>query len=307
VRSALRVRALHATALRRAETFAEQTGRLVDVPDGDPLDEATMLVAGRGGSYPGLTVAVGERVGLIGALSIETAARYLTARAIDGVVIGDGFSPLVIDAFLMALGEDARFRELPIGVVPANAEIGAHCARLPNLERIEARHALGWMLPLVRLRAFEARLKRVLASLDAQGMLDPATGLMTADAFWRELARAIEEAEGRGTGLCIARFAFDPRVELRVSFDAARLIGGIVRNIDFACRDADGAVLVVFTATELRSAHIVARRIAAALRATMLANGARRPEPAITLATLKSSDTIETLVARVGGRAVAAA
>ena len=51
-----------------------------------------MLVAGRGRGYPALTVAIGERMGLIGALSIETARSYLGARDIDGVVIGDGFN-----------------------------------------------------------------------------------------------------------------------------------------------------------------------------------------------------------------------
>jgi hypothetical protein len=102
---------------------------------------------------------------------------------------------------------------------------------------------------------------------------------------------------------------FDIALDRRVSFDAARLIASIVRNVDFACREPDGAILVAFTETDLQSASIVARRIATALRSSMqvTGDGSRRPEPAITLATLKASDTLETLVARVGGQAVAAA
>ena len=311
LRSALRIRALHATVLRRAETLAGETGLIAKFPDSDPLDDATILVAGRGGSYPALAVAVGERVGLVGALSIETAARYLAARDIDGIIIGDGFSIRVIDALLTAIAEDARFRDMPIAVLAANADVAPHFGGLANLERIDGRPAqvLDWMLPLVRLRAFEARLKRVLKALDAKGMIDPDTGLMTADAFRRELARAVQEAEQRGAGLCIARFAFEPPLERRISFDAARLIGGIVRNVDFARREADGAILVVFTETELRSAHIVARRIGTQLKSTMLADAhaSRRSEPAITLATLKASDTLDSLVTRVGSRMVAAA
>jgi hypothetical protein len=161
------------------------------------------------------------------------------------------------------------------------------------------------MLPLVRLRAFEARLKRILKTLDARGMIDPDTGLLTADAFWRELARAVDEAQAQGTGLAVARFAFDPaQVGRRASFDAARLIAGTIRNIDFAHREDAGSVLVAFTETDLRGGNIVARRLASMLRTTMLVNARapHRPTPAITLTALKGADTLDTLVTRVGSR-----
>ena len=65
----------------------------------------------------------------IGALSVETAARYLNARDIDGIVIGDGFSPRVVEALLTALAEDARFRDLPVGVLggAARRRRSEHC------------------------------------------------------------------------------------------------------------------------------------------------------------------------------------
>ena len=88
--AALRIRALHGTVLRRTQTLASRGELPPELPRSDPLDEATVLVAGRGRSYPEL--AVGERVGLVGALSFETAARALNARDIDGMVIGDGFA-----------------------------------------------------------------------------------------------------------------------------------------------------------------------------------------------------------------------
>src|ERR1051325_7952239 len=75
LRAALRVRALHATVLRRAEEVAQRLDT-PDLPDTDPIEDATVLVAGRGRNYPALTVAVGERIGLIGPLSIETARSY---------------------------------------------------------------------------------------------------------------------------------------------------------------------------------------------------------------------------------------
>ena len=79
LRAALRVRALHATVLRRAEELAERPTRRTP-PDNDPIEDATVLVAGRGRNYPALTVAVGERMGLIGALSHRDRAQ-LSRRA----------------------------------------------------------------------------------------------------------------------------------------------------------------------------------------------------------------------------------
>lgn len=304
LRSALRVRALHVTVLRRAETLAAQTGRVAQFPDSDPLEDATVLVAGRGGSYPGLAVAVGEHVGLIGALSIETAAHYLNARDIDGIVIGDGFGAPLIEALLTALGEDARFRDLPVALVSKAIDSRPFSSRLANLEPLhgDPEDVLQWLLPLVRLHAFESRLKRMLKVLDANGLLDAETGMMTEEAFAAELVRAVDEAVRCGHGLCMARFVFDPRIDRRTSMDAARLIGNAIRKVDFGCREEDGSVVVAFPATDLQTAHLVARRVAGTLKDTMLttAPDVRQAAPAITLAKLKSDDTIITLLTRLG-------
>jgi hypothetical protein len=86
--------------------------------------------------------------------------------------------------------------------------------------------------------------------------------------------------------------------------DAARLVSRLVRSVDFACRASDGSILLAFSETALRSAHIVARRIASVLRHTMLVPESTvgkpvRVDPTITLAALKGSDTVESLLARV--------
>src|SRR5712692_1150546 len=260
LRSALRIRTLHATVLRRARTAGTKKGIPASVPP-DLLDHATVLCVGRGASYPALSVAIGERVGLIGALSIETAARYLNARDVDGVVIGEGLGHRVVEALLTVLAEDARFRDLPVGVLD-NA--GADDERLPNLVRVEGDpvRLVDRLLPFVRLQAFEARLKRTLKSLETDGVIDPDTGLLARTAFWRDLDRAVQEAEDRGGALSIARFSFEGVTDRRAYIDAARLFSRLVRNVDFACREQDGAILAAFTETDLRSAHVVARRIA---------------------------------------------
>jgi GGDEF domain-containing protein len=311
LRTALRVRSLHATVLRRLETFKTRGGVTPPFPTSDPIEDATVLVTGRGGSYPALAVAVGERVGLIGALSVETAGRYLNSREIDGVVIGDGFSERVMQALLTLIAEDPRFRDLPVIVAGGAPTLAAEFGpQLINLERSEGDPAglIEWMLPLVRLHAFDARLKRVLKTLDSKGVVDPETGLLTRDAFWRDLGSALREAGQRGVGLSIARFTFGETADRRASMDTARLVSRVVRNMDFACQGADGSILCVFTESDLKSAHVIARRIASILKHTMLTSDRGRPklETNITLGTLKPTDTVESLLQRVGAAAFAA-
>src|SRR5690349_21506390 len=198
-----------ASALRRAAALAAQCDDLPELPTTDPIEDATGIVTGRGGGYPALSTAVGERVGLIGALAVETAAKYLSARDIDGIVIGEGFNPRTVEAFLTVLGEDSRFRDLPIAVVP-DVPPAVDQSLLPNLEHITGEPAgiAARILPLVRQHAFEARLQRQLGALETKGLLDPQTGLFTVGAFLRELNRAVDEAKVRGNALTLARFAF---------------------------------------------------------------------------------------------------
>jgi GGDEF domain-containing protein len=297
LRSALRVRTLHTTVLRRTGATPTEQAR---TPPSGLLDHATVLCMGRSRSYPALTTAIGERVGLIGALSVETAARYLNARDIDGIVIGDGFGPRVVEAMLIVLAEDSRFRDLPVGLFGASS---FDDERLPNLIRCDGSPArlVELILPLVRLQAFESHLRRMLKSAESDGVVDPETGLLSREAFWRDLERAVQEAENGGGALSIARFTFDD-LDRRTSIDAARLLSRLVRDIDFACREQDGAIVAAFTETDLRSAHVVARRLASVLKHTMLSPGGDRDaiKPTVTLATLKPTDNLSTLVARVG-------
>jgi hypothetical protein len=151
---------------------------------------------------------------------------------------------------------------------------------------------------MVALQAFEGHLKRMLKSVDSDGALDPETGLLSGVAFWRDLERAVHQAEDGGGALSIARFSFEG-VDRRASIDAARLVSRLVRSIDFACREQDGAIVAAFTETDLRSAHVVARRLASVLKHTMLASE-QALKPTVTLATLKPTDNLSTLVARVG-------
>ena len=309
LQSAMRVRALHATILRRIELFASHGGRLPMLPVGDALDDATVLIAGRGPLYPMLSVAMGERVRIAGALSVEAAARHLNARDIDGIVVGDGFSPRMVEAFLTVLAQEPRFRDIPVALIGEAPPDFAEA--LPNIDQVavDPGRLVTRMVPLVRMRAFEVRLKRMLKSLDTEGIFDPKTGLLTRESFWRDLREVMVEASDRSMPLSVARFSFDGAVDECTGLDTARLMTRLIRNIDFATRDEDGAILVAFTQTDLRSTHAIARRIAGTLKDTML-TPRRTAEPLtanVTLTTLKAGDTLDTLMMRViGSRMVAA-
>ena len=300
--AALRIRILHATVLRRLD---DDPALRTPLPDFDPVAGATALLIGRGAAYPALSVSLGERMGVVGALSIEAAAKHLNVRDIDGIVLGEGFSPRVVDAFLTVLAEDTRFRNLPI-VVTSDGVTPAY--DLPNLEIIpgEPARVAANALPLIRQHAFEAYLSRTLHSIDAGGLLDPRTGLLTSAAFNRDLATAVHQTLARGGGLSVARFAFDPAHE-RARLDGARILSRLMRQMDFGAVQNDGSIVAVFAETDLRTAHMIARRISSVMRHTAHGKRDARVEPVVTLATMLPSDSAKSLLARLYGDARRAA
>ncbi|MGE5166717.1 MAG: hypothetical protein ACM3IH_22180 [Sphingobacteriales bacterium] len=192
---AMRVRALHATVQRHIELFTSRDGKLPALPVGDALDDATVLIAGRGPLYPALSVAMGERVKVAGALSVEATARYLGVRDIDGIVVGDGFSPRMVEAILTVLAQEPRFCDIPVAVIGETPPEFADA--LPNIDQVAADPArlVSRIIPLVRMRAFEARLKRMLRSLDTDGIFDPGKG----PAHARLLLARSGHCRGRGS------------------------------------------------------------------------------------------------------------
>jgi GGDEF domain-containing protein len=308
VASAQRLRTLHATVLGRAQTLKDERNIIAELPAGDPLDDATVLLVGRGRHHATLSVAVGERMGVIGALSIDTAERCLTAREVDAVLIGDGLPSSAVETLIDMLGSSALRRELPVGLL--GAQFGAHgdIAVLPNaVAARDPQVLLQRVLPLIRQRSFETALKRLLSSIEHKGMIDPRTGLLNADAFGRALDLSIEDAGERRATFSLARFAFDEPLDRRTGLDVARLVSRLVRDTDFACRHDDGSILFVFGDTGLRDAHVAARRLASVLKHTMLRPGDRSGiSPSVTLATLKPGDTALTLLSRIAPQPVAA-
>jgi hypothetical protein len=303
LKAALRVRTLHATVLRR---LASNPVGSIRHPDNDPLQDATVLLIGRGAAYPALSVVFGERLGVVGALSIEAAAKHLNARNVDGIIIGEGFTPRVVDALLTVLAEDTRFRNLPIVVTTGNL---VATYDLPNLEVMsgEPAHIASTFLPLVRQHAFEARLYRTLKSLDAGGLLDPRTGLLTVDAFHRELNTAINQTQSHGGWLSVARFSLDQNQE-RSQLDAARILSRLMRRMDFGTLERDGSIVVAFADVDPRNAHMIARRLSSVMKHTVHSNKrALRIDPHVALTASLPDDSARSLLARLNDEAHRAA
>lgn len=292
LRAALRVRSLHATVMRRLVPSTPMALSQID-----PARDATVLLIGRGGAYPALSVALGERTGVVGALSIEAAAKHLNVRDIDGIVLGEGFSPRVIEAFLTVLAEDARFRSLPVIVTAGESALAYD---LPNLEIVSdaPTQVVATALPLVRQHAFAALLSRTLKAIDADGLIDARTGLLTPEAFERDFASAIYQTQQRGGGLSVARFMFDPE-HPRAQFDGARIISRLMRQMDFGAAHEDGSVVVVFAEADLKSAHSIARRLSSVMRHTSHGHRDPQAEPTVTVATLMPNDSAKSLRSRL--------
>jgi PleD family two-component response regulator len=236
-------------------------------------------------------------MGVIGAFSIEAAANHLNTRDIDGIVLGEGFSARVVDAFLTVLAEDARFRNLPVVLTTDDL---APAYAMPNLEIIRGEPAdiAANALPLIRQRAFEAQLGRTLRAIDAEGLLDPHTGLLAKSAFDRDFANAVTQTLADGGGLSVARFGFDLS-NSRAQLDGARIISRLMRQMDFGAAQDDGSVVVVFADTDLRDAHGIARRLSAVMRHTATDKRGTRSDPTVTVAALMSGDSATSLLARL--------
>ena len=288
--SSLRVRSLHATLMRRLVG-----AQLSPASNGEFARDASVLLIGRGATHPELSVALGEEAGVVGALSIEAAAKHLNARELNGIVLGDGFTARVMDAFLTVLSEDARFRNLPV-IVTSDL---ASSYQLPNLEIVSgsAGRVAAYALPMIRQNAFEVRLGRMLQSIEADGLLDPRTGLLTWEAFERDLTRAIRDALAQGSALSVTRFSFE--VE-RARVDGARILSRLMRKTDFGaiCPD-DLSILAVFTETEARAAQGIARRLASVMRHTTHRQQEVQTGPDVATAALLPADTLDALLARL--------
>jgi hypothetical protein len=294
--AALRIRTLHSAVIRRRRTFAAYGRDLPALSTADPLDEAIVLVAERGSSHQDLCTAPGERVGVIGALTAEEAARTLESHEVDGMIIGDGFDARAVETLLNILAEGSRFRDLPVAVTGGHSAVIEQFAAavLPNLEHVGdgPKRVMAHLLPYIRLHAFARGLTSMLVSLNARGALDPNTGLLDSTIFWRDLNSAVDDAEKRGAALSIARFLL-PVAERPTSLQAARLVGRQLRQADFACQQADQSILTVFTDTNLDGALVAVRRIASAFTNASF-------EPTVTLTALKPTDNVDSLVARLG-------
>ena len=282
------------------------------LPDSDPLDDATVLVTGRGRTYPALTTAVGERVGLIGALAVETAAKYLNARDIDGIIIGEGFGARTVDAFLTALADDSRFRDLPVAraVRPSDTASTAAACPISNASTASRPAIVERMLPLVRLHALRGAAAAPARRARSQGHARSADRPVHHP---RLPARSRPRRAGRPRARHrpVARPLHVPADDRPARQPRRRPAGqppGAQRRFRLPRqRRLDPAG--VFRHRPCASAHVVARRIASVLRHTMLlsesAEGKQlRIDPTVTLAALKANDTVESLLG-AGVRAVA--
>ena len=109
------------------------------------------------------------------------------------------------------------------------------------------------------------------------------------------------DTQTRGAGLSVARISFvQGSISERMRLDAARILSRLMRRMDFATLDEEGAIVVVFAETDLRNAHAIARRLTSVLKHTMYSTKRdQRLDPQVTLATLMPGDTAAAILRRL--------
>ena len=80
-----------------------------------------------------------------------------------------------------------------------------------------------------------------------------------------------------------------------------------MRQMDFGTAQDDGSVIVAFAETDLRTAHMIARRLSSVMRHTSNGKREARSEPSVTIASLLPSDNAGSLLARLHEEAQRAA
>jgi hypothetical protein len=195
------------------------------------------------------------------------------------------------------LTEDVRFRPLPV-VVTSGEVVPRY--DLPNLEVVTAAPAriADVALPLIRQHAFEARLGRMLRAIDAKGLIDARTGLLSKVAFERDFATAVYQTAERGGILSVARFTFD-EIHPRAQFDGARIISRLMRQADFGAAYDETSIIVVFAGTDQRTAQAITRRLASVMRHTHNGRRDTHADPVINVTTLMPGDSAKSLLTRL--------
>jgi GGDEF domain-containing protein len=142
--------------------------------------------------------------------------------------------------------------------------------------------------------------------MDAGGLLDPRTGLLTLDAFHRELNSAIHQTRSSGANISVARFSLGQKHE-RSLFDAARILSRLMRRMDFGTLETDGSIVVVFADADLRNAQMIARRLSSVMKhTTHSVKRAMRIDPQVALTASRSDDSVASLLSRLNEKARAA-
>ena len=154
-------------------------------------------------------------------------------------------------------------------------------------------------LPLIRQHAFETLLSRTLKAIDADGLIDARTGLLTPEAFERDFASAIYQDAATRRRTCRSRASHSiSNIPARNS-TAHRIISRLMRQMDIAVALEDGSVVVVFAEADLKTAHSIARRLSSVMRHTSNGQRETRSDPAVTVATLMPNDLAKSLRSRL--------
>ena len=277
----------------RLETFAER-GRRLDLPK-EPEGPYRILAIGEPApEFLALSNALARGgADATGAFTAYTAFDYLHERAFDAVVLWAGGNQAEALSIAAGMRRNTRLYHIPAMLyLQSPAEIGlaeAFHRGVSDLATPETppTDTARRIIELARIYRRQTAIRQALEKARSSGLMDPSTGLFTADLFAAHLARLVRAARQRNRpiSLCVLRIVDRPDLALaraggwldRAIPQIGSMLGRLVRAEDTAARLGPEVFALALPSTPQSAARAAAERIAAVIGCTAFEAGDKRP------------------------------
>ncbi len=277
----------------RLETFAER-GRRLDLPLQSDGPYRVLAIGEPTPDFLALSNALAlGGADATGAFTAYTAFDYLHERAFDAVVLWAGENQAEALSIAAGMRRNTRLYHIPaMLLLQSPAEIGlaeAFHRGVSDLAALDTPPAdtARRIIELARIYRRQTAIRQALEKARGSGLMDPSTGLFTAELFASHLARLVEAARQRNRpiSLCVLRIVDRPDTALaraggwldRAIPQIGSMLGRLVRAEDTAARLGPEVFALALPATHQAAARAAGERIAAVIGCTAFEAGDKRP------------------------------
>ncbi|MDO1558648.1 diguanylate cyclase [Brevundimonas sp. 2R-24] len=263
-------------------------------PQGDPRRSRVLMIGDPDPRFLALSHALDEtEVETTGAFTAYTAFDYLHEKAFDAVVIWSGGDQTEAMSIATGMKRNTRLYHTPILLYLPEPEAvdvadlfrrGVADIAAPSTPEAETARRIA---ALAGFHRRQTAIREALEKSRSSGLMDPATGLFTAELFAQHLVAEAEAARGRRRPLsvCVLRLRKKPEhIGLAAGGWIARalpqigsMVSRLVRAEDTTARLGPDTFALALPATDAAQAQTVGERIAAVIGCTAFDAGQDRP------------------------------